>query len=88
MDIAAATEDGKRITHARYVGYNEKESTRLCNVFHWVATNFEKEINLKEAATVAGMNVNAFSRFFFAYPQNFYRLHTGIEVAESCPYAD
>ena len=52
------------ITKTAHVGYNEKESKRLCNVFDWVTTNFENEITLSEAAQIAQMNENAFSRFF------------------------
>ena len=52
------------ITKITHVGYNEKESKRLCNVFDWVTTNFEKDIKLSEAARIAQMNENAFSRFF------------------------
>ena len=64
LDIADAKNEAAKITKARYIGYNEKESTRLCNVFNWVAANLEKKISLTEAARVAQMNVNAFSRFF------------------------
>lgn len=64
LDISNAKNDAIKITKAKYVGYNEKESTRLCNVFNWVAANLEQEITLSEAARVAQMNVNAFSRFF------------------------
>jgi AraC-like DNA-binding protein len=52
------------ITKTTHVGYNEKESKRLCSVFDWVTTNFENEIKLSEAAQIAQMNENAFSRFF------------------------
>ncbi len=52
------------ITKTTHIGYNEKESKRLCNVFDWVTTNFGKEIKLSEAAQIAQMNENAFSRFF------------------------
>ncbi|MGZ8536915.1 MAG: AraC family transcriptional regulator [Flavisolibacter sp.] len=52
------------ITKTTHVGYNEKESKRLCSVFDWVTTNFENEITLSEAAQIAQMNENAFSRFF------------------------
>jgi AraC-like DNA-binding protein len=52
------------ITQTTHIGYNEKESKRLCSVFDWITTNFEKEIKLSEAAKIAGMNENAFSRFF------------------------
>lgn len=64
LDIAVAKDDAEKITRAPYIGYNEKESTRLCNVFNWVTTNLSKEINLADAAEIAQMNVNAFSRFF------------------------
>lgn len=43
---------------------NEKESDRMCAVLDWIATNFEKEIRLTDAAAIANMNMNAFSRFF------------------------
>ena len=52
------------ITQTIHIGYNERESKRLCSVFDWVAANFEKEIRLSEAAEIAQMNENAFSRFF------------------------
>src|SRR6478736_2131471 len=44
------------ITQTIHIGYNEKESKRLCSVFDWVAANFEKEIRLSEAAEIAQMN--------------------------------
>jgi AraC-like DNA-binding protein len=64
LDIAVAEKDAVPITHSPYVGYNEKESTRLCNVFNWVMANLENNMTLAGAAQIAQMNVNAFSRFF------------------------
>lgn len=52
------------ITKTARIGYNEKESRRLCQVFDWITANFEKDIRLSEAAKIAQMNENAFSRFF------------------------
>ena len=52
------------ITKSTHIGYNEKESKRLCNVFDWITSNFEKDIKLAEVAQIAQMNENAFSRFF------------------------
>ena len=52
------------ITKTTHIGYNEKESKRLCTVFDWITSNFDKEVRLSEAAQVAQMNENAFSRFF------------------------
>jgi AraC-like DNA-binding protein len=52
------------ITKAPLVGYNEKESRRLSEVVDWIITNFENDIRLSEAAKIAAMNENAFSRFF------------------------
>ncbi len=63
LDIASSKETS-RITGSPYIGYNEKESTRLCNVFNWVVANLENNMTLNEAAAIAGMNPNAFSRFF------------------------
>jgi AraC-like DNA-binding protein len=63
LDIAAS-KNNSPITQTIHIGYNEKESKRLCSVFDWVAANFEKEIRLSEAAEIAQMNENAFSRFF------------------------
>lgn len=52
------------ITSTHHIGYNEKESKRLCSVFDWITANYAKEIRLSEAAQIAQMNENAFSRFF------------------------
>ncbi|GEP94549.1 helix-turn-helix domain-containing protein [Chitinophaga cymbidii] len=52
------------ITKSPLVGYNEKESRRLGDVFDWIMANFEHDIRLSEAAAIAEMNENAFSRFF------------------------
>ena len=41
------------ITKTAHIGYNEKESKRLCNVFDWITTNFEKDLKLSEAAEIA-----------------------------------
>ncbi len=54
----------KLITGTPQIGYNEKESARMCRVFDWIAVEFCNEIRLGEAAKIACMNENAFSRFF------------------------
>ena len=63
LDIAE-TKNKTSITQTSHIGYNEKESKRLCNVFDWITTNLEKDLRLSEAAHIAEMNENAFSRFF------------------------
>ena len=63
LEIAESNEVS-HITRTPFTGFNAKESLRLCNVFDWITTNFEKDIKLSEAAQVAGMNENAFSRYF------------------------
>lgn len=52
------------ITQASFVGSNQIESARLSNVFDWIYANFEGNIRLSEAAAIAEMQENAFSRFF------------------------
>lgn len=67
IDILLCLAESKEflpITKTMQIGFNEKESKRMCNVFDWITSNFEKEIRLSEAAEIAGMNENAFSRFF------------------------
>ncbi|MBX3241004.1 MAG: AraC family transcriptional regulator [Chitinophagaceae bacterium] len=67
LDILTEIAESKEttpITRSSLVGYNEKESIRLCKVLDWMTANFEKNIRLNEAATIAGMHENAFSRFF------------------------
>ena len=63
LEIAESNEVS-HITKTPYTGFNAKESIRLCKVFDWITTNFEKEIKLSEAAQIAGMNESAFSRYF------------------------
>lgn len=60
----SASEELAPITKTSMVGYNEKESARLCRVLDWITANFEQDIKLAEAAAIAGMHENAFSRFF------------------------
>jgi len=64
LTILAASKETKPITHSSVIGYNEKESNRLCAVLDWITANFEKDIRLAEAAAIAEMQENAFSRFF------------------------
>ena len=63
-EFALAKKDSNPITQSPYTGFNEKESTRMCNVLNWVVANLENNISLDAAAVIASMNPNAFSRFF------------------------
>ena len=63
-EIAVAKKDNKRITQSPYTGFNEKESTRMCSVLNWAVANIQDNITLNDAAAIANMNPNAFSRFF------------------------
>jgi len=63
-EIAAGKKDTRRITQSPYEGFNEKESSRMYNVLNWVVANIQNNITLHDAAAVAKMNPNAFSRFF------------------------
>lgn len=63
-EIAAGKRDTRRITQSPYEGFNEKESSRMYNVLNWVVANIQNNITLNDAAAIANMNPNAFSRFF------------------------
>jgi hypothetical protein len=76
LDIASTPQDRSRITQSPYNGYNEKESTRLCNVFNWVVTNLGNDLSLDDAAAIAHMNPHAFFPvFFLTYPENLFDLY-------------
>ena len=62
--LLAESKKLKPITSTPQIGYNEKESARLCQVFDWITINYSSAIKLGDAAKIAGMNENAFSRFF------------------------
>lgn len=64
LALISVAGDLQPITSSSKGAYNARESDRLCNVFDWVTENLEREIRLPDAAAVAGMQVNAFSRFF------------------------
>ena len=67
LDILSDIADSEEvlpITKTTMIGNNEKESTRLCSVLDWITNNFENDIKLAEAAAIAEMHENAFSRFF------------------------
>ncbi len=64
LTVMAESKKLKPITSTPQVGYNEKESTRMCQVFDWITLNYSTAIKLGDAAKIAGMNENAFSRFF------------------------
>jgi len=62
--LLAESKDVYPITQWPQIEYNEKESKRLWEVFDWIDSNFERNITLSQAAEIAQMNENAFSRFF------------------------
>ncbi len=66
LSIIASAKDTIPITHTTMVGSNAKESDRLCAVLDWITARFDSQLTLREAAAVAGMQENAFSRFFAA----------------------
>lgn len=64
LSLVAKSKEATTITHNNMMSYNAKESNRLCAVLDWITANFEKNIKLQEAAKIAEMQENAFSRFF------------------------
>lgn len=64
LNEMAESNEKTPITKTAQMGMNEKENDRLCKIFDWVTANFQSDITLGEAAAIAEMNENAFSRFF------------------------
>ena len=61
--LADSTET-EQITTTIQVAYNEKESARLGDLFEWISLNYSSPMRLSDAARVASMSENAFSRYF------------------------
>jgi AraC-like DNA-binding protein len=64
LQLISETESYAFISRGAVTGLNEKESERMDKVLRFVMKNFGDNINLQDAAKVANMAENSFSRFF------------------------
>lgn len=64
LHILSETKDYKFISGGGIAGVNEKESERMDDVLKFIMKNFGDNISLADAAKVANMAENSFSRFF------------------------
>jgi AraC-like DNA-binding protein len=64
LQIMSETKDCNFISGGGVTGMNEKESERMDEVLKFVMKNFGENISLQDAAKVANMAENSFSRFF------------------------
>lgn len=64
LHTLAVSEDYHYISNASISGQNELESERMDQVLQFVLKNFNQEISLKNAADIANMAENSFSRYF------------------------
>jgi AraC-like DNA-binding protein len=64
LHVMAESKDYKFISGGNVIGLNEKESERMDTVMKFILTNFGSNITLADAAKVANMAENSFSRFF------------------------
>ena len=65
--------------------HSENETARLNRVYEYVMRNFSSEISLENAADVANMTANAFSRYFKKQTQkNFSQFVNEIRIGHAC----
>lgn len=64
LGLLAESTQLEPISRTLQVAFNKKDSARLCHVLDWITLNYSSPIRLADAAQVAGMHENAFSRFF------------------------
>lgn len=64
LHVLSESRNCKFISGGTITGINEKESERMDNVLKFVMKNFGNDITLSDAAKVANMAENSFSRFF------------------------
>lgn len=65
--------------------HSENETARLNRVYEYVMRNFSSEISLEDAADVANMTANAFSRYFKKQTQkNFSQFVNEIRIGHAC----
>ncbi|HEX8377403.1 MAG TPA: AraC family transcriptional regulator [Pedobacter sp.] len=64
LNILAHSNDCSLISSTDMTGINDKESDRMNRVLNYVMKNFQNQVSLTEAANIANMSENAFSRYF------------------------
>ncbi|WP_429048943.1 AraC family transcriptional regulator [Chitinophaga sp. W3I9] len=65
MQKMMATKEYKLLAGTNYVNlYNDKDQSRMDDIFKYIFRHFKRDIPLSEIAAVAGINVHSFCRFF------------------------
>ena len=64
LHVLSESKEHHFISGGNITGVNEKESERMDNVLKFIMKNFGENISLADAAKIANMAENSFSRFF------------------------
>jgi AraC-like DNA-binding protein len=65
LDLILNTEDWQFLSGESFSNiYNEKDTSRINNVYHFLMQHFSRDILLDEVAAVANMAPTAFCRYF------------------------
>ena len=86
LDIMMNTTEYELLASAGYTNnYQSKDNERMDRVFKYVFNNFKDEIPLSAIATIAGMNVQAFCRYFKSRTQkSFTQFVNEIRIGHAC----
>ena len=86
LDLMCESNEYELLTSAGYVNnYQSRDNQRIDRVFKYVLDNFKEEISLTTISDIAGMNVQAFCRYFKARTQKpFTQFVNEIRIGHAC----
>lgn len=86
LHLMSETQEFELLAGVNYLNtHSENETARLNQVYEYVMRNFSSEISLEDAADVASMTANAFSRYFKKQTQkNFSQFVNEIRIGHAC----
>src|SRR5690606_9304866 len=86
LHLMSESQEVELLASVNYLNtHSETETARLNQVYEYIMRNFSSEINLVDAANVANMTANAFSRYFKKQTQkNFTQFVNEIRIGHAC----
>lgn len=86
LHLMSESQEVELLASVNYLNtHSETETARLNQVYEYIMRNFSSEINLVDAANVANMTANAFSRYFKKQTQkNFSQFVNEIRIGHAC----
>lgn len=86
LNILTQTKEKKYLSSDKFVNtYNEKDTSRINTIYHFLLQNFKKDIQLEDISGIAHMAPTAFCRFFKQRTQKtFSRFLNELRIGHAC----